>query len=311
MVGRAWLPGCLGGGGGDGDGGDGRGEGDGDGGCGAGGGSEGGEGHSGRGRSWSSSSSRQAKTHSLDKVQRIFIMCLVHQCYGTLNYTFPKLSTTMGIQISYCMYSTPTHTHRHTCAILLMEMFLEGDVEVAPEERGRQGEVWVPADAILTTNFSGDAGSRNLPGLPPPLDFAGEATPMSCWLMLLCCCWRKSRSGVIVTPLAAAAEPPLAAEEEDEGLGAMGTGLVGVPLEPPCLMEEEEVVFLEVLPPPPGEKSWRRVAEPGDTRCSLSREAIGEESPVEGRDRTHNTHTRNYIHIQTIHSCSKNTQWNL
>ena len=103
-------------------------------------------------------------------------------------------------------------------------MKLETEREVA-EERGRQGQVCVPADAMLTASLSGEEGS-NLSGLPPlPADFAGDAP--NCWLMLLCRCWRKSHRSVSVTP------PPLP-EPSAGGLDAMGTGRVGVlyPLPP-------------------------------------------------------------------------------
>lgn len=99
------------------------------------------------------------------------------------------------------------------------------------EVKGRQGEVCVPAEAMLTT-FSGEDGS-NRPGLPPP-DFAGEAP--SCWLMLPCCCCRKSRKRVTVTPPA--------------GLGAIGIGRVGVPVPLDGRSLIGVVGFL-----PPGEKS--------------------------------------------------------
>ena len=72
----------------------------------------------------------------------------------------------------------------------MAERFLPGDSRPAIErgmggadevdDRGRHGEVWVPADAMLTTNRSGDAGS-NLPGLPPDDGEApGEIVPWSC-----------------------------------------------------------------------------------------------------------------------------------
>lgn len=83
----------------------------------------------------------------------------------------------------------------------MVERFLPGDMrpvtdrgmaaaDEVVDDRGRHGEVWVPADAILTANLSGDIGS-NFPGLPPDEGEApGEIAPWSCWLILLCCCCR-------------------------------------------------------------------------------------------------------------------------
>ena len=157
----------------------------------------------------------------------------------------------------------------------------------AAEERGRQGDVCVPADAMLTASFSGEEGS-NLPGLPPAA-FAAEAS--SCWLMLLCCCWRKSRTlckRVTVTP-----PPPL--PDPTGGLGAIGTGRVGVPLPPWSLMG----VFLE----PPGEKSWRR-AELGEAKCSRKKEAIGEGSPELHKIHVCIVYTLHIIHVHHVYMCS-------
>lgn len=110
------------------------------------------------------------------------------------------------------------------------------------EERGRQGDVCVPAEAMLTESLNGEEGS-NLPGL-----LAGEAP--SVWLMLLCCCWRKSRNSVTVTP-----PPPPLPEPAAGGLGAIGTGLVGVldplPLAGGRSLMAEDGGFLEL----PAEKS--------------------------------------------------------